>query len=175
MRANPENWPNRAICSPVPLLCASRHSAWRGHKKGRCASAHPARYSSIANRHALPGVSLNGELAVSEIAGYPSAGQSPSDDKDTSDTAGGKPPEDLHMSQSNHAVTTVTPEYLSTPEAARLLDISASALRQSRSTGRLMTLEAPQWVKFGKAVRYRRRDLVEWAERVAVECRAAQG
>lgn len=79
------------------------------------------------------------------------------------------------MSQSNHAVTTVTPEYLSTPEAARLLDISASALRQSRSTGRLMTLEAPQWVKFGKAVRYRRRDLVEWAERVAVECRAAQG
>lgn len=77
------------------------------------------------------------------------------------------------MSQSNTATT--VPEYLSTPEAARLLDISASALRQSRATGRLMTLDAPQWVKFGKAVRYRRRDILCWAERVAVECRAAQG
>lgn len=78
------------------------------------------------------------------------------------------------MSQNNRAVTAVTPEYLSTPEAARLLDISASALRQSRSTGRLMTCEAPGWVRLGRAVRYRRCDLIDWTERVAVECRAAR-
>jgi len=69
----------------------------------------------------------------------------------------------------------VLPEYLSTREGARLLDVSESSLRQSRTTGRLLSEEAPQWVKLGRSVRYRRRDLLEWAERVAVECRAAQG
>lgn len=77
------------------------------------------------------------------------------------------------MSQQEH-VTPVTPEYLSTHEAARLLDIATSTLRQSRYTGRLMSCQAPSWVKIGRFVRYRRRDLVAWVERVAVECRAGQ-
>lgn len=77
------------------------------------------------------------------------------------------------MSQQDQ-VTPMTPEYLSTPEAARLLDIGTSTLRQSRYTGRLMACEAPGWVKLGRTVRYRRRDLLAWIERVAVECRAGQ-
>jgi len=73
-----------------------------------------------------------------------------------------------------NAASQITPEYLPDGDAARLIGVSAATLRNSRSRGTLLGHEAPQWVKLGRKVRYRRRDLLEWVERNAVECRAAQ-
>lgn len=74
-----------------------------------------------------------------------------------------------------NAASQITPEYLPEADAARLIGVSAATLKNSRTRGTLLGHEAPLWVRMGSAVRYRRRDLLEWAERVAVECRAAQG
>ena len=58
-------------------------------------------------------------------------------------------------------------EYLRTPEAARHLSVSHQYLEVSRCRG-----EGPPYVKLGRAVRYRRAALDEWAK--SRECRPNQ-
>ncbi|PKG50352.1 MULTISPECIES: helix-turn-helix transcriptional regulator [Halomonadaceae] len=73
-------------------------------------------------------------------------------------------------------VNDITPEYLTDEQAAFLLGgLSPLTLRNSRVRGVLLGHKAPPWVKLGRLVRYRRRDLLKWAERNAVERRTAQG
>lgn len=73
-------------------------------------------------------------------------------------------------------VSDITPEYLNDKQSGLLLGgLSAKTMRNSRVRGTLLGHEAPPWVKLGCLVRYRRHDLLEWIERNAVECRAAQG
>lgn len=60
---------------------------------------------------------------------------------------------------------------LTEPEAAHFLSMSPHSLRMSRYTGRLCSTTAPPWLRLGRQVRYRTSDLVEWAERTAVEHR----
>lgn len=67
------------------------------------------------------------------------------------------------------AAGAVTPEYLDTPAAAALLSVSTSALYQSRYGRPLCGAAGPRWVRMGTRIRYRRRDLIEWAESVARE------
>lgn len=70
----------------------------------------------------------------------------------------------------------ITSEYLNDKQSGLLLGgLSAKTMRNSRARGTLLGYDAPPWVKLGCLVRYRRRDLLEWAERVAVERRTAQG
>jgi len=63
----------------------------------------------------------------------------------------------------------VAPEYLDTSAAAALLSVSESALYQSRHGRPLCGSTGPQWVRMGRHIRYRRRDLIEWAESIARE------
>lgn len=75
-----------------------------------------------------------------------------------------------------NSVSDITPEYLTDKQSGLLLGgLSASTMKNSRARGTLLGHEAPPWVKLGRLVRYRRRDLLEWAERNAVERRSAQG
>lgn len=56
---------------------------------------------------------------------------------------------------------------LNTREAAdllseRLIRVTEGTLNMSRVRRRLLGREAPPWVRIGRAVRYRRRDLDQW-------------
>lgn len=44
----------------------------------------------------------------------------------------------------------------------RLIRVTEGTLRVSRSRGRLLGQSAPTWVRIGRSVRYRRRDLDQW-------------
>ena len=46
--------------------------------------------------------------------------------------------------------------------AADLLTCSANTLKNSRSTGILFGREAPPFIKLGRKVAYRRKDLLDW-------------
>ena len=48
--------------------------------------------------------------------------------------------------------------------AAALLKCAGSTLKNSRSTGVLFGREAPQYIKMGRRVVYKRSDLLEWLE-----------
>lgn len=63
------------------------------------------------------------------------------------------------------------PVYLTVQQAAQLIGVSPYTLRGSRYNGRLCGTTAPCWLKLGKAVRYRRADLLAWVESAAVEHR----
>jgi predicted DNA-binding transcriptional regulator AlpA len=49
---------------------------------------------------------------------------------------------------------------LTTPEAARMLRLSARTLERRRFAG-----AEPRYVALGRAIRYRRSDLIDWIER----------
>jgi excisionase family DNA binding protein len=53
---------------------------------------------------------------------------------------------------------------LTTKEAADALKISERTLRSSRSSGVLMGVTTPPFVKFGTAVRYKESELSQWIE-----------
>jgi hypothetical protein len=55
--------------------------------------------------------------------------------------------------------------YLTPVEAGRTLNLSTSKLAKLR-----MTHDGPKYRKFGRAVRYSRVELLEWADRQAREC-----
>jgi excisionase family DNA binding protein len=52
------------------------------------------------------------------------------------------------------------PKLLSTPEAAKLLGVSAALLSNDRTTGR----HSIPYFKVGKSVRYREEDVLNWLE-----------
>ena len=61
------------------------------------------------------------------------------------------------------ALTTVIPEALGEADAAFYCGMSVSFLRQDRSNGhRARRTRGPPYLKIGRAVRYRRKDLDQW-------------
>lgn len=56
---------------------------------------------------------------------------------------------------------------LSTRDAAQYLGCSWHTLNQSRTTGTLLRVKAPQHIKIGHSVKYKAEDLREWVERQA--------
>lgn len=53
-------------------------------------------------------------------------------------------------------------ESYSTKEAAVFLGIAKSELDKSRVFGHLSGIDAPIFIKIGRRIRYRRKDLVKW-------------
>jgi len=63
---------------------------------------------------------------------------------------------------------------LTTRQAASVISTTEGALRMSRVRRRLFGREAPPWVRIGRAVRYRRRDLDQWLANAIEEHRPSQ-
>ncbi|PHY12853.1 hypothetical protein CSW58_09805 [Caulobacter sp. B11] len=58
------------------------------------------------------------------------------------------------------AISAIVPEFLATPDAAAFLGLSTGYLENLRVSG-----NGPRWHRLGaKAVRYRRADLLKWAD-----------
>lgn len=62
-------------------------------------------------------------------------------------------------------------EYITTERAAELLSLSPTYLRQLRCK----RSDGPRFVKLGAAVRYRRSDLIAWAEANAATSTSGRG
>lgn len=59
-------------------------------------------------------------------------------------------------------------ELLNTEEAALLLGYKPETLEVSRTRGELAGVSAPPFIKMGRAVRYRRSELMAWVEQFEV-------
>lgn len=53
---------------------------------------------------------------------------------------------------------------LTNPEAAEFLGVGARTLDNSRTSGILLGQKAPQYIKYGRFVRYEQKTLIEWQE-----------
>lgn len=62
------------------------------------------------------------------------------------------------MSQQN------TKKLLTSPEAASLLGVGARTLDNSRTSGILLGQKAPQFIKYGRFVRYEQLELAKWQQ-----------
>ena len=70
----------------------------------------------------------------------------------------------------------VQPEAFNEKNAARYIAMSISFLRQARSHGnRLGRTPAPPFVRIGRTIRYRRKDLDAWLEHLLVEMPGVDG
>ncbi|GGG04027.1 MULTISPECIES: helix-turn-helix domain-containing protein [Cysteiniphilum] len=52
--------------------------------------------------------------------------------------------------------------FLTTPETAEFLKTTNAVLRNSRSTGKLWSHEAPKYVQIGRKILYKKSTLDEW-------------
>lgn len=67
-------------------------------------------------------------------------------------------------------MTTENCTHLPDEPAARILGTTSATLRKSRVTGELWGCPAPQFVKFGRTVRYRADDLERWLQENGKVC-----
>lgn len=81
----------------------------------------------------------------------------------------------------NHQITTITNDpvwELSLGDdfkAAAFLDTTAGNMRQARHTGKLWGVDAPEYVKVGRTVRYRMGTLAKWIEQLPTQANTAMG
>lgn len=60
-------------------------------------------------------------------------------------------------------------------KAAAFLDTTAGNMRQARHTGKLWGVDAPEYVKVGRTVRYRMGTLAKWIEQLPTQANTAMG
>lgn len=63
----------------------------------------------------------------------------------------------------------MTDRFVTEREAAEYLGFKPATLRQSRWTGQLAGTSAPTHVTFGRSIRYKSQELINWANRQAEE------
>lgn len=61
------------------------------------------------------------------------------------------------------------------PKAAAFLGTTPANLRQARHTGKLWGVDAPEYVKVGRTVRYRMGTLAEWIAKLPTQSNTAMG
>ena len=66
-------------------------------------------------------------------------------------------------------------QILTTKQAADYLGYSEHTLAMSRSTGKLSGVNAPQFIKAGKAVRYRAEHLEDWLNQFGTKTETDKG